>query len=167
MGASPLFYRFVMSLDSLPDCVVKCLQDQAESIGCDKDDVQCLCEEDVSSSDGVALSSCVLSDCPSEDMLSLGVDLLSFCDGLTDSSGSGTRSATTTTSSMTRSAPSVTQPLVLQRRKLARTNPKTRPHSQSLRQAQIPGVYLPVQRLDSRRCRSRRDSTITWCLPAW
>ena len=58
-----------MSLDSLPDCVVKCLQDQAESIGCDKDDVQCLCEEDVSSSDGVALSSCVLSDCPSEDML--------------------------------------------------------------------------------------------------
>lgn len=58
-----------MSFDSLPDCVVKCLQDQAESLGCDEDDVQCICDTEVSGSDGPELSSCVLGECPAEDML--------------------------------------------------------------------------------------------------
>ncbi|GJN85522.1 hypothetical protein PLIIFM63780_009089 [Purpureocillium lilacinum] len=37
-----------MSLDSLPACVKKCLQDAAKSAGCGINDVKCICTKDVS-----------------------------------------------------------------------------------------------------------------------
>ncbi|PWI67068.1 hypothetical protein PCL_04574 [Purpureocillium lilacinum] len=81
-----------MSLDSLPACVKKCLQDAAKSAGCGINDVKCICTKDVSTSDGSTLMSCVISSCDTSDVISAGSDLVKVC-----AQATGTASPTGTT----------------------------------------------------------------------
>ncbi|KAJ6438162.1 integral membrane protein [Purpureocillium lavendulum] len=101
-----------MSLDSLPACVKKCLQDAAKSAGCGINDVKCICTKDVSTSDGSTLMTCVLGACDTSDVISAGNDLVQLCAQVTGTASppTGTRTSTSSTSRTTSPDTTATTP---------------------------------------------------------